>query len=938
MMSDSDFKQQQAASYLGAGDTYLEGMYETYLKSPSEIPEKWRNYFNTLSEESTVKDESIEAVRHQFEALALLSKNPCHQAREFPDKNAVEKELHVAQLINAYRSLGHFAADLDPLQLSPPKVPAGLTLADHGLTEADLATRFQASYLLGLNNATLQEIIHVARTMYCAAIGVEYTHISNPAEHQWLQTKIEENHNKPQLSTSEKKQLLTRLVQADGLEKYLALKYVGQKRFSLEGGDSLIPLLDQAMRSAVDLGALSCVIGMAHRGRLNVLVNIIGKSAKAVFDEFEGTKAESERTGDVKYHLGHSSDILVDGKPLHISLAFNPSHLEIVSPVVMGGVRARQFRNHDAAHEKVVPIILHGDSAVCGQGVVMETFNMAALRGFNVGGAIHVVVNNQVGFTTHCPDDVRSSHYCTDIAKAYEIPVFHVNGDHPESVCRVMKLAMAYRYQFKKDVMIDLVCYRRLGHNEADDPSITQPLMYAKIKKHPVPAKYYAQKLIEKNIVTQDDVKKMIADYKAVLNQGSAVIAVLPSNAGERAVADWMPFINPPQKNSEPKTAVDKETLTQLGFRLTQLPEGFTPHPQAKRLLAERDKMTAGELPMNWGYAETLAYATLLMDGYPVRLCGQDSGRGTFTHRHAVLHDKTTGQAYTPLAQLCDKQAAFSVIDSVLSEEAALAFEYGYAVADPTYCVLWEAQFGDFANGAQVVIDQFISSGEQKWNRLCGLTLLLPHGYEGMGPEHSSARLERFLQLCAQFNMQVCVPSTPAQIFHLLRRQMLQSVRKPLIVMTPKSLLRHKLAGSTFDELTTGHFQCLLPEIDSLAPEKIKRVIICSGKVYYDLLAKRRADQREDTVILRIEQLYPFPHDALVQELTRYNKATRIVCCQEEPKNNGAWYSIAHCLTACLQEKQSLFYAGRLASASPAVGYAYRHHEEQKALVEQAFE
>lgn len=932
-MTAQDFQTQRETSYLeGDNVSYIEGLYEAYLQDPNSVSDAWREYFHGMADDGKERDVSLSALREEFLALAK-SPRRASVAASVAASDDVQKELGVFALIQAYRQHGHLKANLDPLNLQTVPSHPDLALQAHGLNDADLQKEFYAVSQLNCQGNTLHDALTFLEKTYCHHIAYDYAYMSNGEERQWLQNEIE---NKPHVfSVDEKKQMLAKLVAADGLEKYLSLKYVGQKRFSLEGGDAFIPMLDQLARDAVESDIEDCVIGMAHRGRLNVLVNIIGKSSQLLFDEFEGKNVESDKTGDVKYHMGFSSDVIIDNKPLHLSLAFNPSHLEIVSPVIMGAVRAKQFRSQDKARAKKLAIMVHGDSAVAGQGVVFETISMSQVTGFTVGGSIHIVINNQVGFTTSKPEDTRSSIYCSDVAKTVDMPSFHVNGDDPEAVCRVMKLALAYRNQFKKDVMIDLICYRRLGHNEADDPSITQPDMYAVIKKHPVPAKIYADQLQRECVIGATDYKTMQQAYKKLLDRGGAAVETKAQKITQSIIQNWQDHLDQPL-DEKIKTAVSKKTLNSLAKALYTVPKDFNIHPQVKKLLTAREKMSKGELSMDWGYAENLAYATLLNEGYHVRLSGEDAGRGTFAHRHAQLHDTKCDKIYTSLSHVSEKQAPFEVINSLLSEEAVLAFEYGYGASDPDYLTLWEAQFGDFANGAQVVIDQFISSGEQKWDRVCALVMLLPHGYEGMGPEHSSARLERYLQLCAQHNMQVCVPSTPAQTFHMLRRQMLRKARKPLIVMTPKSLLRHKLAVSTLDDLSSGQFHLLIPEIDKIPEKKVSRVIVCSGKVYYDLLEKRREHKANHVAILRIEQLYPFPRIELCAELKRYSQAKDIVWCQEEPQNQGAWYQITHNLIACMQKGQNFRYVGREASAAPAVGYAHKHKAEQIALVEKA--
>jgi 2-oxoglutarate dehydrogenase E1 component len=678
---------------------------------------------------------------------------------------------------------------------------------------------------------------------------------------------------------------------------------------------------------------------MAHRGRLNVLVNTFGKNPRELFDEFEGKKMNELGSGDVKYHQGFSSNVMTPGGEVHLAMAFNPSHLEIVSPVVEGSVRARQDRRNDTVGDKVLPISIHGDAAFAGQGVVMETFQMSQTRGFKTGGTVHIVINNQVGFTISNPLDARSTEYATDVAKMIQAPILHVNGDDPEAVLFVTQLAIDYRMQFKRDVVIDLVCYRRRGHNEADEPNGTQPLMYQQISKQRTTRELYAEQLIQAGRIDAERAQAKIDEYRNALDNGLHVVKSLVKEPNRELFVDWRPYLGHAW-TARHDTRFDLKTLQDLSAKLLELPEGFVVQRQVSKIYEDRQKMQAGGLPINWGYAETMAYATLQFEGHPIRMTGQDIGRGTFSHRHAVLHNQKDASTYIPLQNLFPGQPRFDLYDSFLSEEAVLAFEYGYSTTMPNALVIWEAQFGDFANGAQVVIDQFITSGEHKWGRLCGLTMLLPHGYEGQGPEHSSARLERYLQLCAEHNIQVCVPTTPAQIYHLLRRQVIRPLRKPLVVLTPKSLLRHKLAISTLEDLAEGSFQTVIPEIDAIDPAKVERLVLCSGKVYYDLLEKRRAEGREDIAILRIEQLYPFPEDDLVEILAPYTNLKHAVWCQEEPMNQGAWYSSQHHMRRILgrhNKALTLEYAGRDASAAPACGYASKHVEQQEKLLQDAF-
>lgn len=922
-------------SYLASGnESYLENLYEAFLQNPQSIAPEWRQYFNDLSQQMTrtspdvshvaIQEHFLEMAKHTARAVMPSSMETYHD----------EQQERVIELIEAHRRLGHLQADIDPLGMSRGTYSPALELAYYGFTDQDKQKTFNVGSFTGLNksSATLNEIYQGLRRVYCGSIGFEYMHINRTDEVEWIREQIEQRWANFNPSDDEKKRLLDRLVAADGLEKFLGFKYVGQKRFSLEGGDALIPLLDTIVNHGAKTGIKEIIFGMAHRGRLNVLVNIIGKDPQEVFAAFEGKGIKQTHSGDVKYHMGYSSNVKTANGTVHLALAFNPSHLEIVSPVVQGSVRARQRRRRDSGQAQVVPIQIHGDAAFAGQGVVMETFNMSQARWFTVGGSIHIVINNQVGFTTSNPKDARSTIYCTDIAKMVEAPILHVNGNDVEAIYFAALFAAEYRTLFKRDVVIDLVCYRRHGHNEADEPSATQPLMYKTIKAMQVPYQLYAAQLQKAAIIGEDTDKEIAATYRKALDDKKPVVPLDTSDSCYEYAVNWEPFIDKAW-TAKAATGVSLEKIQQIAKKLEQLPDGFVVQPQVKKTLDTQKKMASGEVPLNWGYAETLAYATLLDEGYPIRLCGQDAGRGTFAHRHAVLHDQQTDEIYIPLSHLSAEQAQINIVDSLLSEEAVLAFEYGYATTEPNFLVIWEAQFGDFANGAQVVIDQFISSGEQKWGRLCGLVMLLPHGYEGQGPEHSSARLERYLQLCAQDNMQVCTPTTPAQIFHLLRRQMIRPYRKPLIIMSPKSMLRNPLATSKLGELVDGTFQLAIPEVDKLDNKTVTRVVLCAGKVYYDLLEKRRASNLNNIAIIRIEQLYPFPEKAIHKILEAYTNATEIVWCQEEPQNQGAWMTLQPYLQAQLKSNQTLIYAGRTAAASPAVGYHSMHEKEQEALV-----
>ncbi|MBM1145866.1 2-oxoglutarate dehydrogenase E1 component [Alcanivorax sp. ZXX171] len=942
MQDSSMYRQWQSSHIGGANAAYVDELYESYLTDPNSVPEDWRAYFEKLPSVNGAVESDVphSAVREHFLLEAKNRSRVQKMGASAVSSEHERRQVRVLHLIAAYRNRGHQVAKLDPLGIMEREAVQDLELAHHGLSKSDLDTVFQTGNLfLGKPEATLREIVDCLKGTYCSTVGAEYMHIVNTAEKRWLQQRLEGVRSHPQYGGDIKQHILERLTAAEGLEKYLGSRYPGTKRFGLEGGESMIPLMDEMIQRVGSYGAKELVIGMAHRGRLNLLVNILGKSPRDLFGEFEGKSFNENGSGDVKYHQGFSSNVQTSGGEVHLALAFNPSHLEIVSPVVEGSVRARQDRRDDSGGDQVVPILIHGDAAFAGQGVVMETFQMSQTRGYHTGGTLHVIVNNQVGFTTSRRDDARSTEYCTDVAKMVQAPIFHVNADDPEAVYFVTQLAVDYRMQFKKDVVIDLICYRRAGHNEADEPSSTQPLMYKKIKSHPSSRSLYAERLINEQVLSEQDAQKMVDDYRDALDEGNHVVKSLVREPNKALFVDWSPYIGHDVEDDW-DTGYPLSKLQDLANRLETVPEGLVVQRQVKKILEDRRKMTAGAMPINWGYGETLAYATLVDQGVMVRLTGQDSGRGTFSHRHAVLHNQKNGEHYVPLQHLYEGQPRYDIYDSLLSEEAVLGFEYGYATTTPKALILWEAQFGDFANGAQVVIDQFISSGEAKWGRLCGLGLLLPHGYEGQGPEHSSARLERFLQLCAEHNMQVCVPTTPAQIFHLLRRQAVRPLRKPLVVMTPKSLLRHKRATSSLEDLAEGRFQTVIDEHADLDAKSVKRVVMCSGKVYYDLLEKRESDDLNDTAIVRIEQLYPFPEKRLTEILERYPNLETLVWCQEEPMNQGAWFSTQHHFLRVAKAvgKDTVHYAGRDMAAAPAVGSMSLHVEQQQRLVEDAFQ
>jgi len=917
---------------------YLEELYERYLRDPAAIDPVWRRYFETLPGAGPgAPDVSHDEIRARFRELVRARRAVARVAQPVgPSPELAQKQVRVLQLINAYRFRGHQIANLDPLGLREEQTPGELDLHYHGLTDFDLDLRFDTGSLVGPRQATLRDILAQLQSTYCGSIGAEYMHITDTAEKRWLQSALESVHGVPPYPAETRRRLLERLTAAEGLEHYLHARYVGQKRFSLEGSESLIPMLDEVIQRAGDSGVKEIVIGMAHRGRLNVLVNILGKTPAELFLEFEGKARSLTGSGDVKYHKGFSSDIDTPGGPVHLALAFNPSHLEIVGPVVQGSVRARQERRRDKRGARVLPVVIHGDAAFAGQGVIMETFNLSQLRGYRTGGTVHIVVNNQIGFTTSLTQDARSTLYCTDIARMVNAPILHVNGDDPEAVLFATEIGLDYRTNFRKDIVIDLVCYRRHGHSEADEPTVTQPVMYQRIRELPTTRARYARHLSDAGILTAEESDAMVQQFRERLDAGDAVAPNLvpKEKSGYSFGTDWSRFDREAVDSVDTSVALD--TLRALTDRLLMVPEGFELHPSVAKVDDARRKMAAGALPIDWGFAETLAYATLLRQGYAVRLSGQDSGRGTFFHRHAIVHSRKDGEVFVPLRNLFEGQPDFRVINSPLTEEACLAFEYGYSTADPSTLDIWEAQFGDFANNAQVVIDQFISGGEQKWGRLCGLTLLLPHGLEGQGPEHSSARLERYLQLCAQQNMFVCVPTTPAQFFHLLRRQMLMRTRKPLIVMTPKSLLRHRLAVSSLEDLTGGTFLTVVPEVDAIEPASVTDVVMCGGKVYYDLIERRRERGANQVAILRIEQLYPFPEALLVTELARYPNARRFVWCQEEHQNQGAWFPSQHHVWRSLPPGARLEYAGRPMSAAPAVGDYQLHLQELREVVNSA--
>jgi len=930
-------KQMLSNSYLFGGNMpFVEELYENYINNPASVPDNWRSYFDSLQ----IMPGSGPDVAHAPIIASFAERAKLGTLGGETTGASDARQVKVLQMITAYRFLGNRWAQLDPLKRAERPQIAELEPSFYGFTEADFGEVFSTgSFVFPGERGTLREILEALRQTYCGTIGAEYMYMSDIGHKRWIQARLEPIRSMPKYQPDQQKRLLQRLTAAETMERYLHTKYVGQKRFSLEGGESAIVAMDELVRVAGGLGVHEIVIGMAHRGRLNVLVNTLGKSPQQLFSEFEGKHAVDLSAGDVKYHMGFSSDVSTPGGPVHLTLAFNPSHLEIINPVVEGSVYARQRRRGDKTGGEVLPVLIHGDAAVAGQGVNQETLNFSQTRGYGTGGTVHIVVNNQIGFTTSDPRDYRSSLYCTDIFKMIEAPIFHVNGDDPEAVAFVTRLAMEFRQEFKKDVVIDLISSRKLGHNEQGEPMVTQPLMYKKIQAHPGTRKLYADKLVAQGVIGTGDPDQMIKDYRAALDEGRLVDNPVLTNHQRKYAVDWSPLLGH-KYTDKCDSKVPLTELKRLAKSVTHVPEGFTLHPRVAKIVEDRKAMGDGKLPLDWGMGETLAYATLLVEGYGVRVSGEDCGRGTFFHRHAVLHDqnreKWDAGNYIPLQHIEEKQAPFIVIDSVLSEEAVLGFEYGYSTAEPNELVIWEAQFGDFANGAQVVIDQFIASGEAKWGRGCGLVLLLPHGYEGQGPEHSSARLERYMQLCAEQNWQVCVPSTPAQIFHALRRQMLRKFRKPLVIMSPKSLLRHKEAVSSLDELSKGSFQTVIGETGDIDPKKVTRVVVCAGKIYYELLAARRESKVENVALLRLEQLYPFPNEVFAAEMKKYPKAKELVWAQEEPLNQGAWYATRHHFSEHVADGQKLEVVARPASASPAVGYYAKHNIQQKAVIDTA--
>ena len=927
-------KELWGSSHISAGHAaYLEGLYETFLNNPEELSKEWFDFFTNLPKLPNSNGEiSHQKIINEFRNFSRNS--------DVLKKSVDERQGKVIRLIQSYRNRGHLKAKLDPLGMMERRLVEDLNIEFHGLSHEDLNEEFYTdTFNTGAEKLPLRDIIQKLEDIYCGVIGIECNHIMDSSERRWFQNKFESKLNEYSFNEQEKLNIYERLNSAEGLAKYLSAKYPGMKRFGIDGAESLVPLVETVIQDCGSLGASQICFGMAHRGRLNLLVNVLGKLPSDLFSAFsEDFELEGASTGDVKYHLGFSSNFDTPGGEVHVSLFNNPSHLEIVDPVVIGSVRARQDRINDKDRSKVIPVLLHGDAAFSGQGVVMESLQMSQTRGFNVGGTIHIIVNNQIGFTTSNVNDSRSTDYSSDVAKIIQAPVIHVNGDDPEMVVNAAKIACKYRNKFKKDIVIDLFCYRRRGHNEADDPSATQPLMYEKISNHPSVLNQYENNLMKEGILDAEQSKKIKSNYRKSLEGGESVAKNLAKKPNDSLWFDWEPYLD---VKWWPKvdTKYSKKELKKLGKEIISVPKEFNMGSQASKIFADRHEMNQGNIPINWGYAEVMAYATLLKDGYPIRLTGQDVRRGTFSHRHACIFDSQTGMGHISLSELAEKnKTSFDIYDSLLSEEAVLGFEYGYSATWPSGLTIWEAQFGDFANGAQVVIDQFIVSAQHKWERLSGLIMLLPHGYEGQGPEHSSARIERFLQLCASENIQVCVPSSPKQIFHLLRRQAIRKMRTPLIVISPKSLLRNPQAVSTLDDLSDGSFECVIDdELDN--KNDVKKIIMCSGKVFYELIEKRNKEKRHDIAIIRMEQLYPFPYDDLEEILLRYQNVHEYIWCQEEPLNQGAWFSHRHRIQRVLDRlgnNNEVKLVSRPPAAAPAVGLMKLHLKQQETLINEA--
>ncbi len=952
----------EKTSFLGGNSSFIKELYLKYLNNPKSIPRSWVEFFDGLDEDQEVIKKEILGpswVSRKDDNIKtnLLEKDLAEDKQEsigdtsiLKDNYEKEKEQSVKAIamIRAYRIRGHLIADLDPLEMMERKYLDELHPADHGFKKEDYNKKIYLGEYMDRNYATVNEIISFLKKIYCSTIGAEYMHIADPTEKTWFRVRMEKEENQIKFTSNGKKAILNKLIQAEGFEKFLAVKFVGTKRFGIDGGEALIPALEQIIKCGGQLGVKEVKIGMPHRGRLNVLANLLQKSYKRIFNEFAGEfdSASIDSAGDVKYHLGASSDREFDGNLVHISLTNNPSHLEAVNPVVLGQTRAKQFFHKDKKRQQVVPILIHGDAAFAGQGVVAECFAMSGLPGHNTGGTIHIIVNNQIGFTTN-PRFARSSPYPSDLAKMVQAPILHVNGDDPEAVVHCARIATEFRQKFNRDIVLDMICYRRWGHNESDEPFFTQPLMYKKIKHHPTTLNIYGNKLVKERTITHDEFSNMKMEFKNLLEEQFKTAKEYRPKL-EWYEGTWSRFKPEKGKDKRGITGVSLDKIKKIGEKLTIIPKDFDIHPKIRKIFENKKKMFLTGMNFNWATAEQLAFGTLLDEGYPVRLSGQDSGRGTFSQRHSILHSQTDGTHYTPLNNVSKKQKRYEVIDSLLSELAVLGFEYGYALSEPRTLVIWEAQYGDFANGAQVVIDQFVTSGERKWEIANGLVLLLPHGYEGQGPEHSSGRLERFLQSCALENIQVMNCTTPANYFHALRRQIHRSFRKPLIIMTPKSLLRNKRCVSnikdfsnknSFHRVLTDHADLKEYGLIKLKKDKdIKKVVMCSGKVYFDLIEAREKTKNDQVYMIRIEQLYPFPVKTLAKELKRFKKVGKFYWCQEEPQNMGAWNTARNYIQWTLDyikaENREVSYIGRKPAASPASGYLKKHLAQQKEIIE----
>ncbi len=949
-MSSSKNLDYEKTSFLHKANTsFIEEMYVKFIEGDTTIPQSWKSYFEGLGEDLKDVIKEIEGPNWKPNKIKINLNQQNLKENQKVNQINIKDSIKAIALIRAYRINGHLIANLDPLGMMERKYMHELHPEDYGFNKDDFNRKIYLDNYLDRDFASLKEIIKFLKDKYCSSIGVEYMHMTEREEKIWFRERMEKEENKISFTNNGKKAILNKLIQAEGFEKYLALKFVGTKRFGLDGAESLIPALEQIIKRGGQLGVKEIKIGMPHRGRLNVLANLLQKSYKKIFNEFTGEFSEThdDSTGDVKYHLGASSDRTFDDIPVHISLTDNPSHLEAVDPVVLGQTRAKQFYHNDTKRNKVIPILIHGDAAFAGQGVVAECFAMSGLKGHNTGGTIHIIVNNQIGFTTS-PRFARSSPYPSDLGKVVESPILHCNGDDPEAVVHCAKIAIEFRQKFNKDVVIDMICYRRFGHNEGDEPSFTQPLMYEKIKSHPSTLKVYGKKLIDEKIISEQEFNTQIKNFKSLLDeQYNSAKNYQPKLKWFEGT--WSRYKPEKGKDRRGNSGVNAEKLRIISEKINKIPAEINIHKTIKKILELRRKSVESGQGIDWSSAEALAFGSLLEEGYPVRLVGQDSGRGTFSQRHSVLRNQIDNSRYVPLNNISKNQKNFEIVDSFLSELAVLGFEYGYSMVEPNTLTIWEAQFGDFANGAQVVIDQFIASGERKWSRASGLVLLLPHGYEGQGPEHSSARLERFLQLGAQENIQVMNCTTPANYFHALRRQIHRDFRKPLIIMTPKSLLRNKYCTSNLEDFGKENFFHRI--LNDHAFEKknnfiklkdnnlIKKVILCSGKIYFDLLEAREKNKKDDIVFYRIEQLYPFPVKNLVSELKKYSKNAKFFWCQEEPKNMGAWFAVRDYIQWTLDyikaKNRNISYIGRNPAASPATGYAKRHISQQEDIIKE---